>query len=111
MEEPASWITFLVTCLIILYGNNLFKKELPKFLAKAFDYLGEISYPIYLFHWPIFLYLDYLGFRNSWYFLLGSILFTIPANYLFDKVLKKLLWIPAANYVEEKFQSYKVISR
>ncbi len=56
-------LTYLIGSLVIVFSSSI---KVPKSLDGVLNYLGEISYPLYLFHFPtlIFSY-TILGVRNS----------------------------------------------
>lgn len=54
-------LTALLTCAAILAINKLRLETLPKWL-KPIEYIGSISFYIYLYHWPLYiLFIDLLG--------------------------------------------------
>lgn len=56
-------ITWIITCVAVGYGH-LVKTPFPQFLKK----LGDISYPMYLLHIPIFVSLKNLNFISYGFF-------------------------------------------
>lgn len=62
----------------------------------VFQYIGKISYSVYLWHWPIFVYINFMGFDGSAYvisaivlsFLIGSLSYHLVERPSI-KILKK----------------------
>jgi len=79
--------------LIIISSNNLiiFKNF---FINKFFTYLGKISYSIYLIHWPVLVYFNYLYFEKN--------NFVIK---IFLTILTIFLSSLSYRYIEEPFRS------
>jgi peptidoglycan/LPS O-acetylase OafA/YrhL len=69
--------------------------RLPILLRRWLDYLGELSYPLYLLHAPLGLALYFFaGIRG-----VGAMVILVLAgvallNHLVDHGLKKVFWIP-----------------
>jgi peptidoglycan/LPS O-acetylase OafA/YrhL len=83
------------------------KLDLSKNTKIFFNFLGTISYPIYIFHFPLYLFLYYLGFRDSYLFVSLVILLCVPINYIFDDLLKKIFWKPLVNKIEKQISELK----
>ncbi len=56
-HRKLSLLVYVLTALALIYGTAV---PLPRWLARLCQYLGNLSYPLYLFHFPAFL-LAYLG--------------------------------------------------
>jgi peptidoglycan/LPS O-acetylase OafA/YrhL len=80
----------IVICFIAMYV----KIELSKNTKTLFNFLGTISYPIYIFHLPLYLLLYHLGVRQSFTFFSLVILICIPIHYVFDVWLSRVFWKP-----------------
>lgn len=93
-SQNQTWgcVTFAATAAAVLTASHV---HLPRPVQTAFNYLGEISYPFYLFHAPL-LILCYmkLGVRDASVFFILILLSTAALDWLFDKKLKSLLWEP-----------------
>lgn len=50
-EENFTSFTYVLSCLAVMYGAKI---SLPKPVGNAFNYLGDLSYPLYLFHVPAY---------------------------------------------------------
>ena len=95
---PLSLIPVFGTTLILLYskeGNFVYK-----FLnLKILDHIGEISYSLYLWHFPILVYLKYsLGSDLN----VGNKIFIILLTYVLSLITYK--------YVEKPFYKKKILS-
>jgi peptidoglycan/LPS O-acetylase OafA/YrhL len=104
MSESLSFITFAsfsLVSVLSIYSNF----KLYSFLKNWFNYMGELSYPLYLFHMPLFLIFYYLGVRSSWVFLLLLLILIVPINFVFDKKLKQIYWKPIILYINSKIAS------
>lgn len=56
-------VTYLFSSLVLIYSPYV---QLPKPLLNIFNYLGDISYPLYLFHIPTFIFSSsVLGIKDS----------------------------------------------
>ncbi len=68
---------------------------LPTRARTVLNFLGEQSYPLYLFHLPLGLaFYHYAGLRGYWP-LVGAVLLAIPVvDHLCDHWLKNLFWKP-----------------
>lgn len=100
MSEQLSLVTFLSVSTIVIM-SILIHYNLSQKVKLVFNYLGELSYPLYLFHLPIFLFLFALGVRDAWQFLVLVVVLIIPINYVFDKFLKNVFWKPLILKLEQ----------
>jgi peptidoglycan/LPS O-acetylase OafA/YrhL len=105
--EKYSFLMFLVSVLFI-YIFLFSKFSLSKSSIYIFNYLGIISYPIYLFHTPLYILLYYFGIKDPYLFLFLFILLCIPINYLFDYFLKNIFWNPLVNNIEKYIVNIKI---
>jgi len=95
--EPLCIVTYLVTFTLILLPPRL---KLPPIVQGAANFLGDLSYPLYLFHLPLAIFLFQLaGVRSLGGFVVGIIGFTIVFWYLIDLKLKRLFWIPVTRRI------------
>ncbi len=85
---PVFWtITWIITCSAVGYGHLLVMPfvRLPKIL-------GDISYPLYLLHIPIFYCLSTYGLINKGsYYIFVAFFISLLIDLFFDKPLKKYL--------------------
>lgn len=86
-SENFALLTWLLVCTSVCYGN-LFK--LP--LQPVFNLLGDVSYPIYVFHVPFFELLIYFKMDiNSFTYCLMALLFCFAIDQFYDKPLKTVI--------------------
>lgn len=78
---------------VLLLGNYAI---LPSRVVSIFNCLGDFSYPLYLFHLPLYMFCySLLGVRESVAFVVCVIVLVIAIDWIFDKWLKKIFWRPA----------------
>ena len=79
---PFATFTYVLSALTLIYSSSI---KLPKKLLKILDYLGELSYPLYLFHTPsILLGYAVMGIKNSFLLMLLSLIFSALFYHLVD---------------------------
>ncbi len=62
-KSQSFWpLTVLASMLTLAFAPNII---LPRFVSKIFSRLGDISYPLYLFHLPILIVASYFGLANG----------------------------------------------
>jgi peptidoglycan/LPS O-acetylase OafA/YrhL len=102
--ESLSWLTFGLVASIVLF-LNAYHLSFSKSLQGVLNFFGEISYPLYLYHFPLYLLLyRYLAVREAWVFILFTFLLTIVLNYVLDHWLKRIFWKPLVNLLSDKLQ-------
>ena len=106
MPDKLSWLTFSVVIIIVFFGMYV-NIKLSDRIIKVFNFLGTISYPMYLFHIPLYLIFYYLGVREAYVFVLLVIVIVVPINYILDDYLKKVFWKPLANIIESIINGFK----
>ena len=80
-------LTYIISAAILAYSTNVC---IPKFLSQIFQYLGDLSYPLYLFHFPsIFFGFAVLDIHSSIGLIFVSLLVSIIAYHLIDVPLRK----------------------
>ncbi|HUB66975.1 MAG TPA: acyltransferase [Candidatus Methylacidiphilales bacterium] len=95
--EPLSIVPYLATFILILLAPYL---DIPRLLRVVANFLGELSYPLYLFHLPLAIFFfKCLGLRGLPGFLVAIIGSTVILWYIFDEKLKRWLWVPAVDSV------------
>ena len=79
--------TYTAVALIVWYGT---KVSIKGSVGKVFNVLGDVSYPLYLFHLPVFI-LSYhaMGVRNSFVLVLQALAFSAVAHILVERLLVK----------------------
>jgi peptidoglycan/LPS O-acetylase OafA/YrhL len=84
--EPLAIVTYLISVGILIFSDLI---RLPRWAYGCGEYLGDVSYPMYLFHLPslILAYL-FLGIRQPVVGVFISILISVAAFHLIDRYLK-----------------------
>jgi peptidoglycan/LPS O-acetylase OafA/YrhL len=100
-EDQYRAITWLGVMGVLFYGGRI---ELPFWVRRIFNYLGELSFPLYLFHVPFALFFYSLaGIHRPWT-LVGCVLGWVAVfNLIFDHWLKSWFWKPLVSWVTERF--------
>jgi peptidoglycan/LPS O-acetylase OafA/YrhL len=85
--ESLAVFTFVMSCLILLFAASL---KIPKFLRQPLSYLGDLSYPLYLYQIPCFI-ASYvlLGLRTPLAMIVALCLVTVLTFQIVDVYLKK----------------------
>lgn len=96
--EKFAFIWFLLTTAVVV-SFMYAKIKLKRSQKEWFNYLGMLSYPMYLFHIPLYLILYHVGIRDAYLFVGLAILLCIPINYIFDVLLKNKFWKPLVNTI------------
>lgn len=79
-------MTWIITCVAVGYGH-LFKTPFPQF----FKTLGNVSYPMYLLHIPIFVFLK--NFHSIQYGFLYFIIVVVLCIFIDAFIDKPIKWI------------------
>jgi peptidoglycan/LPS O-acetylase OafA/YrhL len=58
--------------------------------VKFFDFLGDLSYPIYLFHVAAMALMVFLGFQGLFVFALGVLGVSVASLYLVEYPVRKI---------------------
>jgi peptidoglycan/LPS O-acetylase OafA/YrhL len=100
--EALSWVTFGAVSIVVVLANA-YAFYVPRGVQKVLNFFGELSYPIYLFHFPLYIVLyRYCAVRSSYVFLLLTLLISLLFNYIVDYWLKRILWKPVVNWVVQR---------
>lgn len=84
--EPLSVVTYLVSLAVLVVAT---RTRLPRSLHALADYLGDVSYPLYLMHFPAFLFvLLHGGARAPMPMLAAALLVTLASLHAVDRYLK-----------------------
>tara|TARA_B100001057_G_scaffold167904_1_gene168641 strand:+ start:966 stop:2864 length:1899 start_codon:yes stop_codon:yes gene_type:complete len=95
---PLSVIPVLGTSLVLIYSNE--NQLVYKFLnLKFLNHIGEISYSLYLWHFPILVFVKYFFIRNLDVYAI-----------LFILILTYLLSLFSYNLIEKPFYKKKILS-
>lgn len=77
------------TGLILISGDNFITKILS---TKVFVFIGELSYSIYLWHWPVIALLRY--YKSEYYFTIPEILIIVFLTGLISYLTYKFVEVP-----------------
>lgn len=90
-------VTYMLSFSLLIYSAYL---KPPKALLNVLNYLGDLSYPLYLFQIPCFM-VGYaiLNLRHPVLLLLFTLLISIGAYHAIDVYLKRKFIIPIVNRV------------
>lgn len=100
--EALAWLTFAIVAMAIFLADYV---KVPAVIRAIFNFFGEQSYPLYLFHWPLCLALSYYaGVRSSWYFLAFTLISVVIIDYVFDHWLKRQFWKPALKFITHRYR-------
>ena len=111
--EPLSVFTFVLSGLILLVAPRL---RLPMFLRQPLSYLGDLSYPLYLYQIPCYIAShSLLGLRTPLVMIAVLGLFTVLMFQFVDVYLKKRyikrLVNHGANWISEKLAHFPPLDR
>lgn len=96
-SETLGALTFMMTVVVVFMAPRI---QLARHVRLVFNYLGELSYPFYLFHAPLLiLFYVKFGIRDIFLFTFLVLLATAAIDWLFDKKLKPLFWKPLVTHV------------
>lgn len=109
-EEPWQNGLYIMLLLVVVFPTIVwFGAKAGTGRNRFFVYLGEISYPLYIVHYPfMYLFYQYIGFPevhctmgDVWPYALGaasgSLVLATLLLYLYDKPLRRCLSAPAKN--------------
>lgn len=91
LPGPVLFIPVLATFVLIYSGSNLITYK--SYLSKVLIHLGNMSYSIYLWHWPMFITIQYLSPN-------------IPSKNLIYFGLTYLFSLFTNKFIEEPFRTY-----
>lgn len=80
--------TYVLTCLTVIYSKSI---KLPKILLNIFEYLGNISYPFYVFHIPALIFGYYvLDINNAIELVFISLIISLLFYYTVEIPIKRI---------------------
>jgi peptidoglycan/LPS O-acetylase OafA/YrhL len=95
--EALSWFTFAFVAAMVFVADRL---TIPIKIRRALNFLGEQSYPLYLFHVPLYLALyHFAGIRNAWCLMTATIISVVLLDYVLDHWLKTRFWKPMLQFL------------
>ncbi len=80
-------VPYFVAAFVLILSETV---DLPKFAVRIGNFLGDVSYPLYLLHIPTMTALWYLGVGNRFVILLSSIAISVASIYLIEIPANKL---------------------
>ncbi|PBC44481.1 acyltransferase [Rhodococcus sp. ACPA4] len=111
---PAPWavVPVLGAALIICAGVRGEQKYLQVLTNRASTYIGDISYSLYLWHWPVIILLAALMDSGTYYYVAALFLmfgFSIAAYHFFENPIRASKWLETG--AEQKERSILDVSR
>lgn len=107
--EAMGWLTYLVVAIGVFFSGYT-AWDFRKATKKTLNWLGDISYPLYLFHFPVMVLTFHFGIKNMWGTMAIVFVLVVVFNYVFDKVLKEKFWKPITNYVLSNLTAHPLYS-
>ena len=111
---PAPWaaVPVLGAALIICAGVGGEQKYLQVLTNRVSTYIGDISYSLYLWHWPIIILLAAVMDSGIYYYIAALFLmfgFSIAAYHFFENPIRASKWLETG--AERKERSFLDVSR
>lgn len=111
---PAPWAAVPVfgAALIICAGVSGEQKYLQVLTNRVSTYIGDISYSLYLWHWPVIILLAALMDSGTYYYVAALFLmfgFSIAAYHFFENPIRASKWLETG--AERKERSFLDLSR
>ena len=111
---PAPWaaVPVLGAALIICAGVGGAQKYLQVLTNRVSTYIGDISYSLYLWHWPVIVLLAALMDSGTYYYIAALFLmfgFAIAAYHFFENPIRASKWLETG--AERKDRSFLDVSR
>lgn len=104
---PAPWaaVPVLGAALVIIAGIGGEQRYLQILTNKASIYIGDISYSLYLWHWPIIVLLGSVIAAEGWHYYLGALFMmfgvSAAAYHFFEDRVRRSSWLETASEVKE----------
>ncbi|WP_148222713.1 acyltransferase family protein [Rhodococcus opacus] len=104
---PAPWaaVPVLGAALVIAAGVSGDQKHLQILTNRGSTYIGDISYSLYLWHWPIIILLASLADRNNHYFAAALLLMfgiSIASYHFFENPIRNSNWLATRKEKQER---------
>jgi len=91
-RSPLCIVTYVVSLGLVLAAPHL---RLPRRSAAVLDYFGDLSYPLYLFHLPTFIFVyGWLGERRPLVLTAFALPVTALAHEAIDRRFKRAILVP-----------------
>lgn len=96
-------VLFIILPLLVFRFSPLV--YLPNSFIKLFNYLGRLSYPIYVIHFPVFVLFDALNLSNDLFILVFSVLFfSVISDFIIDDCFNRLFLRPFTFKIIKRLQ-------
>lgn len=104
---PAPWavVPVLGAALIICAGVRGEQKYLQVLTNRVSTYIGDISYSLYLWHWPVIILLAALMDSGTYYYVAALFLmfgFSIAAYHFFENPIRASKWLETGAELKER---------
>ncbi|MFQ3190389.1 MAG: peptidoglycan/LPS O-acetylase OafA/YrhL [Paraglaciecola sp.] len=106
-DDQTSWpgwkalLPVLGTCLVIISNQ----RESPLSTTKLHSVFGKWSYSLYLWHWPLVVFLNYISEQSNPYLISIGLLITIISGFLSYKFIES----PASDFLNSKKQHFALL--
>jgi peptidoglycan/LPS O-acetylase OafA/YrhL len=95
--------TYAITMIIVALSKMV---RMPHRFAIVANFLGDLSFPLYLFHFPVFVFIYiFLESRLESLFIGLSLLITVLVFYLIDVYLKNVFFAPIVRSLLNRIKS------
>tara|TARA_B100001093_G_scaffold472917_1_gene496430 strand:+ start:53 stop:1075 length:1023 start_codon:yes stop_codon:yes gene_type:complete len=95
-------LLIILPIFVICFSHKI---KLPVSFLKLFNYLGDLSYPLYIFHFPVFILINGLNLSNNLIFLvIASLICAVLGDLLIDRFFNKKFLKPIIFSLIEYFR-------
>jgi len=90
--EPLAGLTYLGSAALLLVNERV---RVPTSIRPIAEYLGDLSYPLYLYHFPVFIAMTaFLGSQYAGALVVLALLVAVVALHAIDRLLKRAVFEP-----------------